>query len=167
MNEHEWISIFVARLARLRGPAADWEAIRLLALTVYPVYKDLDPLEAAGNEMRLAGKLTPGRKLILVADDYDDAAQLVANLVEVTSDFEAIAAKDGREALTLALRRRPDVALLDIDLPKIDGIETARAMLVACTGGRRADEASLSAQFDYVLTKPIPLKRLLSLIAAA
>lgn len=195
MNESTWTSIFVARTAALRGAAADIELIRLLALDVYPIYRHVDPLQAAEQEIGRHGNpgawdadaaanpadgehgATPAPKLVLIADDYDDSAQLIADLVEHASHHEAVAAKDGAEAVELALRRRPDVAILDIDMPRIDGIGAARAMreafgeqrplLIAFTGGVRADDATFSGQFDHVLKKPVAIDRLLALIDAS
>lgn len=175
MDRQEWVSSFVARLAKLHGEAADLEAIRLLALSVHSIYTDTDPLVAAANEMHLFSEIDSDRKLILVADDYDDVAQLLVDLVEQESQYKAVAARDGKEAIVMALRCRPDVALLDIDMPHIDGIEAARTirgafrerrpMMIACTGETRADEANLSSQFDHVMLKPIQLPELLALLA--
>jgi len=112
-------------------------------------------------------------KLILIADDYDHAAMLLADLLAHATEFDAVATKDGREALEQAALRRPDVALLDIDMPEIDGIETARRLratfgesrplLIAMTG-RAPDEAKLSGMFDHVLAKPFDIAMLLSLL---
>ena len=60
--------------------------------------------------------------LVLVADDDDD------NLLHVTTrlrrdGFDVISARDGEEALALAQERRPDIAVLDIGMPKLDGLE--------------------------------------------
>jgi two-component system CheB/CheR fusion protein len=116
-------------------------------------------------------------KLILIADDYDDAAALMAELVQHATPYEAIAAKDGREAIDLAQQRRPDVAILDIDMPQIGGIEVARILrsefgenrplLIALTGGTHTDDAQLSGMFDHVFRKPIGTMTLLRVLADA
>ena len=116
-------------------------------------------------------------RLILIADDYDDAAKLMAELVELTTPYETVAAKDGREALELARQRRPDVAILDIDMPQIGGIEAARMLrsefgrnrplLIASTGGMHADEAERSGMFDHVFKKPIGIMTLLRILDSA
>jgi DNA-binding response OmpR family regulator len=60
--------------------------------------------------------------LVLVADDDDDILLLVTTRLR-RDGFEVIAARDGEEALALAQERRPDVAVLDIGMPKLDGLE--------------------------------------------
>ena len=66
------------------------------------------------------------RPLVLVADDDPDILQLVSLRLE-RSGYEVMAAQDGEQALTAALERTPDLALLDVMMPKLDGYEvTAR-----------------------------------------
>jgi CheY-like chemotaxis protein len=88
-------------------------------------------------------------------------------------------AHSGLGALTMAAEFRPDVAFLDIDMPGMDGYETARAMrkiagleaiiLIALTGwGTKADRArSATAGFDHHLTKPAAVDTLLAKIGDA
>ena len=70
--------------------------------------------------------MTDGR-LVLVADDDDDILALVTAVLE-RSGHEVIAAHDGAEALALAHRRRPDLAVLDIAMPELDGLEVLRRL---------------------------------------
>ena len=63
-----------------------------------------------------------GKKLILVADDDADVRELVVFRL-VRAGFEVITAGDGEEALKLALERRPDVCLVDVMMPELDGYE--------------------------------------------
>lgn len=114
-------------------------------------------------------------KLVLVADDYDHAAALIANLVELATPHEGISALDGKQALALALQRRPDACLLDLDMPRMGGMETARQLraafaerrplLIAMTGGGAYLEAVQSGLFDEVMGKPLDMGRLLALLA--
>ena len=60
--------------------------------------------------------------LVLVADDDDDILLLVTTRL-LRDGFDVIAARNGEEALTLAQDRRPDIAVLDIGMPKLDGLE--------------------------------------------
>lgn len=116
-------------------------------------------------------------KLVLIADDYDDAARLMAEVIEMGSEFVAVAALDGVEAIAKAEERRPDIAVLDIDMPHIGGIEAARLLramfpskpplLIACTGRLEIDEVRRSGMFDHVLSKPVGLDVLLPLFARA
>jgi DNA-binding response OmpR family regulator len=62
------------------------------------------------------------RPLVLVADDDPDILQLVSLRLE-RSGYEVMAAQDGEQALTAALERTPDLALLDVMMPKLDGYE--------------------------------------------
>lgn len=68
---------------------------------------------------------------ILVADDEHLIRQAVVGLLGLEDDFEVVAeAASGDEALAVALKLRPDVALLDLQLPGPDGIEVARRLAV-------------------------------------
>jgi len=71
--------------------------------------------------------------VVLVADDDDDILLLVATRLR-RDGFTVIQARDGDEALDLALEHRPDIAVLDIGMPGLDGLEIVRAI--------RADDAT-------------------------
>lgn len=108
---------------------------------------------------------------VLVVDDNVDAADMVVATLEALG-HHAEAAHDGPSALVLAARLRPNIALLDIGLPVMDGYELARRFrelpelrdtrLIALTGyGSESDRArSLEAGFDEHLVKPLRLERL-------
>ena len=67
-----------------------------------------------------------GKPLVLVADDDHDILTLVSFRLE-RAGYDVVAARDGEEALRLALERIPDLAVLDVMMPKLDGYEvTAR-----------------------------------------
>lgn len=66
-------------------------------------------------------KLTPSKK-ILVADDDPDTLRVLTKVLS-HEGFKVITAQDGREALKKATRERPAAILLDIIMPKLDGIE--------------------------------------------
>ena len=70
-------------------------------------------------------KTTQG-KLILVADDESDVRELVVFRLE-HAGYEVITAADGEEAVELALARRPDLCVVDVMMPKLDGFEVTRA----------------------------------------
>ena len=70
---------------------------------------------------------------VLVADDDDDILLLVTTRLR-RDGFDVIQARDGDEALDLALEHRPDIAVLDIGMPGLDGLEVVRAI--------RADDAT-------------------------
>jgi CheY-like chemotaxis protein len=71
------------------------------------------------------------RPLVLVADDDADILALVAFRLE-RSGYDVVTARDGEEALQVARERRPDLAVLDISMPQVDGLEVLRRL--------RADE---------------------------
>jgi DNA-binding response OmpR family regulator len=73
------------------------------------------------------------RPLILAADDDEDILALVAFRLE-RSGYAVLQARDGEEALELAIRELPDLAVLDVMMPKLDGFELARRL--------RAEEAT-------------------------
>jgi DNA-binding response OmpR family regulator len=60
--------------------------------------------------------------VVLVADDDDDILLLVTTRLR-RDGFEVIAARNGEEALALAQERHPDIAVLDVGMPKLDGLE--------------------------------------------
>ena len=116
------------------------------------------------------------RRRILVVDDKRSNAQSLEVLLRALGQ-EVYTAYDGTEALEMARQHRPDVVLLDIGLPIIDGYEVARrcreqpelqrTALVAMTGyGQDSDrQRSHEAGFNAHLVKPVDLDNLLSLLS--
>jgi CheY-like chemotaxis protein len=114
---------------------------------------------------------------VLLVDDNRDSAESLAQLLRLFG-HEIWQAYSGREALTAARNRRPDLVLLDIGLPDLSGYEVARQMraesalagatLVALTGyGSEEDrERSFAAGFDGHLVKPIDFQDLERILAA-
>jgi PAS domain S-box-containing protein len=117
------------------------------------------------------------RKRILVVDDNVDAAESVSRLLR-TRQHEVMVVHDGVAALAAADQMNPDVVLLDLGLPRLDGITVARRLrqrtegprplLVATTGfGQDEDRArTAAAGFDHHLTKPIDPQALHALVQA-
>ena len=115
---------------------------------------------------------------VLLVDDSVDAAESLALLLRLWG-HEAVVANDGPGALQLVEKQRPDVALLDIGLPGMDGYELARQLrrrpgfertvLVALTGwGQEEDRRrSQEAGFDHHFVKPVELSALQDLLAQA
>ncbi|MFL6574432.1 MAG: response regulator, partial [Burkholderiales bacterium] len=116
-------------------------------------------------------------KRILVVDDNVDAAVTLALLLQ-SLGHETCVVHDGRQALRMALEFRPDVVLLDIGMPGLDGYEVARQLralkrerplrIIAITGwGQEADRTrSREAGFDVHLVKPVDPTLLTSVIAS-
>jgi CheY-like chemotaxis protein len=99
---------------------------------------------------------------VLVVDDYPDAAETLAVLLRLYGHVPVIA-RCGCEAVHVACRRRPDVVLLDIGLPDVDGFEVARLLragcgsrmlLIAVTGRHNPEERYREAGFDHHFLKP-------------
>jgi CheY-like chemotaxis protein len=67
------------------------------------------------------------RPLVLVADDNEDILGLVRAVLE-RSGYEVVAVSDGAQALASVEKRQPDLAVLDITMPEIDGLEVLRRL---------------------------------------
>jgi DNA-binding response OmpR family regulator len=67
------------------------------------------------------------RKLVVIADDDPDILDLVAFRLD-EAGFEVLAAQDGQEALDLAIEHIPDLCVLDVMMPRIDGYELTRRL---------------------------------------
>jgi two-component system CheB/CheR fusion protein len=114
---------------------------------------------------------------VLVVDDNRDAADSLAMLLRI-SGAEVQVAHDGPGALRLLVAHQPDVALLDIGMPGMNGYELAtqirsreegrRTALVALTGWGQEDDRrrSQAAGFDHHLVKPVAPRLLQDLLAS-
>ncbi|HEX5055186.1 MAG TPA: PAS domain-containing protein [Gammaproteobacteria bacterium] len=123
----------------------------------------------------LKQETTVPRRILLV-DDNRDLTDSLASLLQMTG-HEVHVASDGLEAVTAAARLHPDVILLDIGLPKLNGYEAARkirehekdghTVLVAVTGwGQEADRRrSEEAGFNAHMVKPLDFDALSALLA--
>jgi len=136
-------------------------------------------ITAADERASLGEHDTPDTSLgrrILVVDDNVDAAMSLAVLLGLMG-HETRTAHDGLEAMAVADQFKPDVALLDIGMPKLNGYETARRMrqetwgrqmlLVALTGwGQETDRArSNDAGFNSHLVKPVDIAEIERVLA--
>jgi DNA-binding response OmpR family regulator len=66
-------------------------------------------------------------RLVLVAEDDEDVLVLVRTVLE-RAGYEVVVARDGLEALAAAQQRRPDLAVLDVAMPELDGLEVLRRL---------------------------------------
>jgi CheY-like chemotaxis protein len=141
--------------------------VRLPALPSQTVQSQIPALETK--------KKYGDARRILVVDDNHDTADSISILLE-RSGHEVTVAYSAKEALALAAEFQPEVVLLDIGLPEMDGNEVARRLrldsrlkgvkLIALTGyGQDSDlQRSKEAGFDYHLVKPIGLDKIEELL---
>jgi DNA-binding response OmpR family regulator len=66
-----------------------------------------------------------GRPLVVIADDEEDILILVSFRLD-RAGCEVVTARNGKQALDLILERRPDIAVLDVRMPKLNGVEVVR-----------------------------------------
>jgi PAS domain S-box-containing protein len=131
----------------------------------------IEPHKSGARETRLAVS-----RRVLIADDNKDAAESLAMLLRIEG-HQVVVAADGEAAIRLVEEHRPEVALLDIGMPGMNGYEVARhirsrpdgayVLLVAVTGwGLEKDrDASRAAGFDHHLVKPAEPNAVLQLLA--
>jgi len=159
--------------AHSAGVASGSEFVVRLPLSLRtdePAYEDRVPQGANGN-----GHSRRGRR-ILLADDNRDALDSLATLLECDG-HEVFTATDGAEALERACECRPEIMLLDIGMPKLDGYEVARrvraqpwgnaTVLIALTGWGQDEDRRRSREvgFNSHLVKPLDPAMLSSLLA--
>jgi CheY-like chemotaxis protein len=142
-------------------------AVRLPIIATLPT-EDRSPLRASRSNG------SSSRRRILIVEDSVDNRETLTELLEAIGHDVAVAA-DGESGIERALAYHPEVVLIDIGLPGLDGFEVARRIraavgaeifLVALTGyGQPEDRArALAAGFDVHITKPISLDTLENVI---
>jgi two-component system, sensor histidine kinase len=116
------------------------------------------------------------RRRVLLVDDHNDSRRMLG-LMLTLSGHEVFESGNGIEAIRVASSERPDVAIVDIGLPGIDGYEVARRLradpgtrsmgLIALSGyGQEEDRrCAFEAGFDVHLVKPVEAARLSETIA--
>ncbi|HEY2292718.1 MAG TPA: ATP-binding protein [Thermoanaerobaculia bacterium] len=136
------------------------------------------PAASLSASRRPAASRPAGSRRVLVVDDNQDAAESLETLLGLWG-HQARSAQDGQAALLQVAAFEPEIVLLDIGLPGMDGYEVARqiralpagrnALIVAVTGyGRSSDRLqSQEAGFDHHLVKPVQPEVLQELIASA
>ena len=113
---------------------------------------------------------------ILYIEDNDDNVYMLKMRLELLGDFEVLAAEDGEKGCEIALRERPDIILMDLEMPVIDGWEATRrlkgnpqthdipviALSAHALAGER--EKAMAAGCDEFDTKPIEFERLVATV---
>ncbi len=143
-------------------------------IVTLPVASALEPEVGSIENERSGG--APVARRILVADDNVDAASSLAMLLDLMG-HEVRTAHDGLQAVELAASFVPDMALLDIGMPGLSGLEACRRIheqpggrsmvLVALTGWGQDDDKrqTKEAGFDHHIVKPVSLPMLDELLA--
>lgn len=112
-----------------------------------------------------------GPATILVAEDHLDSRDALRALLEAFG-YEVVCAVNGREAVELALAHRPDLILMDIMMPELDGFEATRTLrrnvqfdgtpIIAVTAMEGAHQLAMQAGANDYLRKPIDIRRLIA-----
>jgi DNA-binding response OmpR family regulator len=140
-----------------------WDAVRGVELCVDP--DDLDPFATWGYDGGRPHWLY-GDPKILVVDDDSDTRQLIASMLE-RDGLTALEAADGEVAMTLALSECPDLVILDVMMPGLDGYAVCRQLredlclhgvpVIMVTGlsGLNDELACMASGADAYLVKPV------------
>ena len=148
------------------GPGQGSEFVVRLPILSRPTFA---PQPAASSEVEM-------QRRILIVDDNRDSADSLAMLLELTGN-KTFMAHDGIEAMEAIEKHRPEVVLLDIGLPKLDGHEVCRRVreqpwgknivVIALTGWGQDDDRrrSQEAGFNGHLVKPVDYDKLLDLLS--
>jgi len=116
------------------------------------------------------------KKKILFVEDEPELVDLMKLRLE-SSDYDFISAYDGEEGLKKAYQEKPDLILLDVLLPKLDGLTICRRLkddpkkkhipviIVSASGGRDLPERCQAAGAEHLIIKPFDAKELLDNIA--
>lgn len=167
----------VRGLAELHGGSAEARSAGVgtgsefvVRLPLLPIDRDR-PRQTAGHEARQM----PPRRRVLVVDDNRDAADSLAMLLRNVGQ-EVEVAYDGTSAVAKAEAERPEIVLLDLGMPQMDGFQVAAAfraspqladvVLVALTGWGQPEDRQKTKQsgFDQHLVKPVDLDALRRLL---
>ncbi len=115
-------------------------------------------------------------KLILIVEDEPKNLTLLRDLLQV-SGYSTIEATDGKQGVELAKTKKPDLILMDVQMPEMDGLEATRILKADATTSNipvlaltsyamKGDkERILEAGCDGYLAKPIDIKELLKIVA--
>ena len=111
---------------------------------------------------------------VLYVEDNEDNVYMLKMRLELLDDFEVLTAEDGENGCAMALSERPDIILMDLEMPRVDGWEATRRLkddprtrdipIIALSAHALAGERekALAAGCDEFDTKPIEFERLVA-----
>ncbi|MCF7873333.1 MAG: response regulator [Candidatus Omnitrophica bacterium] len=117
----------------------------------------------------------PANKKILIADDEPDFVELISMRLEVNG-YDVVSAKDGQEAIDKTKSEKPDLLILDLMMPKVDGFEVCRMLkfddnfkdlpiiVLSALDQQQDREKAVEAGADEYFIKPFDLSLLLTKI---
>lgn len=115
------------------------------------------------------------RALFLVVEDFEDSRFMMRQLLEMAG-HKVVEATDGEQAVRVALEKKPTIILMDLSLPKLDGLAATREirrhkglrdvpiLAVSAHDGEESRTAALAAGCDEYMTKPIDFDELTTLV---
>lgn len=127
----------------------------------------ISPVRPPGDEP------APRAPVVLVAEDHEDSRDALCTLLSAFG-YRVVQASNGREALERARAEAPDLVLMDMMMPVMDGFQTARALreipglhdvrIVAVTAMEGAQERMVESGVDEIVTKPLDVRAFLQRI---
>jgi CheY-like chemotaxis protein len=117
------------------------------------------------------------RRTVMVVDDNEDLREMLRFMVERLG-YTVVEAENGLEAIDIASRRCPDLILMDLSMPVMDGIEATRLLreiedmchipIIAISANRKeqSQDAALAAGCNEYLTKPVNFHQLDNLLSS-
>jgi len=117
----------------------------------------------------------PDKATFLVVEDFEDSRFMMRQLLEM-SGHTVVEATDGEQAVRVALKEKPSIILMDLSLPKLDGLAATREirrhkgfrhvpiLAISAHDGDESRAAALEAGCDEYMTKPIDFDRLSNLV---
>ena len=113
---------------------------------------------------------------VLYVEDNDDNVYMLKMRLELLDDFEVVTAEDGEKGCAMALSEHPDIILMDLEMPGVDGWEATRRLkadpqtrdipIIALSAHALAGsrEKALAAGCDEFDTKPVEFERLVATV---
>ena len=115
------------------------------------------------------------KALFLVVEDFEDSRFMMRQLLEMAG-HKVVEATDGEQAVKVALKEKPTIILMDLSLPKLDGLAATREirrhkgfrrvpiLAISAHDGDESRSAALEAGCNDYMTKPIDFDRLTTLV---